>query len=387
MKFHLRNISVCALEAFADQFSRESPLVPITKSRAASQSRNPHARGTDIALIAAYFGNRCIGYHGQIPAYLNIEGKLHPIYWGSTLYVDPAFRGKGVAGILLEAVKHLDKDFVVTRITPKASAVLQKAGIRLLGELAYCQLRVDRLKPFQAAWSTLKNSRIRNRATRDLNAKNFLLFPVTLLYEMRKRAFYGRAVRLMGGCDRSIENRLVRRISGDADTVVSRSGRFFFHRDLRSVNWMLQYPWITSRSGNERKLKNYHFSHRVERFQYVPVEFYRPGKLQAEGFVIFSVLRHHGKTRLKILEYFFRSEQEAALIPRMAIKLAGKFLADRIEFSQNLKPCFDTYPVFLSMSKTQHRSYLYHPRSPESPFAGCAGKISFDFPDGDTAFT
>jgi GNAT superfamily N-acetyltransferase len=387
MDLNLQHISIGELESLANQFSQDSELVPITKARAISQSNNPHAKKKDTGLILATVEDRHVGYHGQLPGFLDVDGVQHPIYWGSTFFVSPEFRGKGIGAALLEAVKNLDKDFVATRITQMASAVLLRSGIRPLGELTYYQLRLDRLMPLGSVGFQPKSLNCKEEHQFHRLGQGIISVFSNFIYELRKKVIFDRMNRWMDRCYKPVRQKLVKQIPHAAAKNLAKRGKNSFFRDLATINWMLEYPWVTGSDGSRIKLKNYHFSQQIELFQYLPILLYGETKDTPEGFVIISATRHRGKTRLKILDLSFKHPDLIRVVPLIAIKLAKKFMADRIEFSGYLKHCFEQFPIFLPFLKRQKRSYLYFTGEPNSLLAKCENDIEFDFTDGDTAFT
>lgn len=105
-------------------------FLPITKYRALSQIRNPRASDEDILLILAFFENQLAGYVGCFPDQLIVDGKIIHYAWLSTLYVNPEFRKKRPAKILLKKVfeEYHDK-IAITEFTKEAEALYTIMGV------------------------------------------------------------------------------------------------------------------------------------------------------------------------------------------------------------------------------------------------------------------
>ena len=50
-------------------------VTPISLIRAQSQIKNPHAHPDDVALLVAFYKNRCVAYHGLLPGLLKASSR------------------------------------------------------------------------------------------------------------------------------------------------------------------------------------------------------------------------------------------------------------------------------------------------------------------------
>jgi len=90
---------------------------------------------------------------------------------------------------------------------------------------------------------------------------------------------------------------------------------------------------------------------------------------------------------VKILDHAIRDDETGRLASRLVFEYTAEFRADRAEIPSHLIRHFRSIPTIAPLIKRQARPYFAHPESHRSPLARAAGKIRFDFCDGDTAFT
>ncbi|WP_300689994.1 GNAT family N-acetyltransferase [Chryseobacterium sp.] len=105
-------------------------FLPITKHRALSQIKNPKALDEDTLLILAFFEDRLVAYVGCFPDQLIIDGNMIHYAWLSTLYVNPEFRKKRPAKILLKKVfEEYKGKIAITEFTKEAEALYTIMGV------------------------------------------------------------------------------------------------------------------------------------------------------------------------------------------------------------------------------------------------------------------
>ena len=71
----------------------EGDFVPITLHRAEAMAANPYGAPEDVSMIAAYLGEKCVGYFGVMPIYGKAGGCV-----GEDFLVYDLDRGSGNAG-------------------------------------------------------------------------------------------------------------------------------------------------------------------------------------------------------------------------------------------------------------------------------------------------
>ena len=134
-KIRLRHLYQFARDTLKDPMYQE--IAPISLLRAKSQALNPQGEPNDIALLVAIHQNRCVGYHGLLPGFLQNGGRLSKILWLITFYVDTRCRGKGIGKRLVAAIQEEGVDLTTTGITKGAEMVYRSAGFGQLGDLPF----------------------------------------------------------------------------------------------------------------------------------------------------------------------------------------------------------------------------------------------------------
>lgn len=362
-------------------------VAPISLMRAESQSKNPYGRPEDVALFVAFSGNQCVGYHGLLPAIFNHEDNLSRVYWATTFYVAPDFRGQGIGKCLVEEIKNAKIDFIVTQMTESAERAYSSAGYQDIGALGYFQLRVDRLDFFARFFDAITHL-FRKKSPDPKHMPSAVMRLKRSVYNLIKKIFYRIVTskshkrqhrfswKVVGQINESLWGDLDRHLIGPA-----------FFRGVEAVNWMLKYPWVVSRSDTITDMPNYYFSGVREIFRYVAIEIRSPGAGLPKGFLVLSISHKKEKTRVKILDFHFNNPADCEIAVYLALKHAKVFLADRIEYPCSLQIYFKKTIGFKKLIKKQRRLYLFYPASSHSPLAVYKGKIAFNYCDADTAFT
>ena len=362
-------------------------VVPISLTRAVSQSKNPCGRPEDVALFVAFNADQCVGYHGLLPAVLKQGHRLSRVHWATTFFVAPDFRRKGIGKYLLQEIKNSKIDFVVCQITESARRAYRSAGLKDLGQLTYFQLRVDRLD-FVPRFFDATADRLRRQGPRTLSGRlgiiGWLQRPI---YRLAKRLFYRAATRRSDHRpERKFSWKIVDRID---PTLFGESNRQLtgatFFREIETINWMLSYPWVISGHPRKADMPRYYFSDVRDLFRYVAIEINSVPRGGPLGFLVLSISDKREKTRVKILDFHFNNPADDEIAVYLALKHAAIYLADRIEYPDSLAVYFNRRAEFRKLIKKQNRLYMFGPRSSDSPLAACSAKIAFDYCDGDTS--
>jgi GNAT superfamily N-acetyltransferase len=387
----IQKITLKELASWAADISEQPAyknVTPISLIRAVSQSKNPYARQEDVVLFVAFTGDQCVGYHGLLPAFFKHGDNFVRVHWATTFFVAPDFRGQGIGKCLLKAIKNSKIDFVVCQMTESARRAYRSIGFKDLGQLSYFQLRVDRLD-FLSRFFDVTAGRLRKKRPRPPSKHTgFVRLLQRPIYLLTKRLFYRIITRRSNRpCERKFRWKIVDRIDGSwrAESERQLAAASFF-RGIECINWMLRYPWVLS--GNERKAgrTRYYFSDVRDIFRYVAIEINSVQKGGPQGFLVLSISHKKEKTRVKILDFYFKNPADGDIAIYLALKYARSYLADRIEYPCNLENYFNQRAEFNKLIKKQSRLYMFYPRGGHSPLAGYRGKIALDYCDGDTAF-
>ena len=380
-KIKLKNLDEFSQNALNDPAYQN--IAPISMVRAGSQAKNPLAEPDDITLLVAICNDRCVGYHGLLPGILKIDEKYSKVYWLVTFYLDAGFRGQGHGKHLVSEIQNTAVDLVTTGITAGAEGAYRNMGFKTLGDLPYYQLRLDRLQfmytPFQSGGNKPEQPNvfglIFNRFGR-------------WRYQLKKRMVYGIVFQKLKAKKNIFKSRLVNRLDEELKSLMAQqSPSVSFHRDLDTINWMLQNPWVVSRKDAAKDVQNYYFSRVRDLFDLVALEIFAPDGNTRKGFLILSLSHKKNKSVVKVLDYYFYDPQDTFIAGYFGIKYAKDLLADRIEYPESLNSFFEEQPFFKRLIKKKKRLYLFYPNSNDSPLAVSAGKIKLDYCDGDTAFT
>ena len=380
-KIKLKDLDEFSQNALNDPAYQD--LAPISLIRAGSQTKNPLAEPDDITLLVALCNDRCVGYHGVLPGVLKINENYSKVYWGSTIYLDAGFRGQGHGKNLIREIKNIAVDLVMTDISVSAEGVYRGMGFKTLGDLPYYQLRLDKLQIMHTSSQSGDNQP-------EQPSVFGLIFNQLdcWRYQLKKQMLYRIVFWKLKAKKNIFKSKLVNRLDeGLKSLLAQQSHSASFLRDLDTVNWMLQHPWVVSRKDAGKDVKNYYFSRVRDLFKLVALEIFTPDGSTRKGFLILSLSHKKKKSVVKILDYNFYDPQDTVIAGYFGIKYAKDLSADRIEYPESLNDFFEEQPLFKGLIKRKKRLYLFYPNSKESPLAVSAGKIKLDYCDGDTAFT
>jgi GNAT superfamily N-acetyltransferase len=380
-KIKLKNLEEFSQNALNDPAFQN--IAPISLVRAGSQAKNPLAEPDDITLLVALCNGRCVGYHGLLPGILKVDENYSKVYWGSTIYLDTGFRGQGHGKHLIREIQNTAVDLVLTDISASAEGIYRNMGFKALGDLPYYQLRLDRLQfmhtPFQYGGNQPEQPNVFGLIFNRFGRWS---------YQLKKQLVYGIVFQKLKAKKNIFKSKIVNRLDEELTSLMAQqSPSASFHRDLDTVNWMLQNPWVVSRKDAAKDVQNYYFSRVRDLFKLVALEIFVPDGNTRKGFLILSRSHKKNKSVVKILDYYFYDPQDAFIAGYFGIKYTKDLLADRIEYPESLNSVFEEQPFFKRLIKRKKRLYLSYPNSNDSPLAVSAGKIKLDYCDGDTAFT
>lgn len=360
----LEYLSEFASQTLSDQKYKET--APISLIRAFAQTRNPLGDPEDAALVVAYDAGKCVGYHGLLPGYLHDGSSFSKVYWLVTFFVKPSYRGKGLGKQLVEEIQKAGVDLVTTGITKGAEGVYRAAGFKQLGELAYRQLRLERM-PFLNSFHQGKD---------------------TWIYRLTKRILYSLVLRRTRSIEEKLKYKMVEQLNPQLISQANLHSSYpVFSRDVQTVNWMLAHRWVVSSNEAQKDVENYFFSRVREIFKIIALEIYSAKENVYKGFIVLSVSRKKGKTVIKILDFYFHEPNDYPIGSYLGLKFAKAYLADRLEYPAQLSDYYQRQPLLKGLIKNKKRLYLYYPGSADSPLAVKASKIEMNYCDGDTGFT
>ena len=383
-KIKLKELHAFSLETLVD--AAYGQVLPITPHRALSQTHNPYGHPDDIALLIAFVNNRCVGYLGLMPGLLAHNGHYFKIFYMTTFFVLPEYRGVGIGKALLYESKRLKIDILLIGMTQNAQQAFDRTGFKRLGKLVYYQLQMNRL---QYLSSFLENS---SKFMADKAPKLLKLSPVinrvdAFIYFLSKKIYYRFVLNQVRKEKKDFTYTVVKKIKKKiSDSPLPFSSRSKFYRGIEAVNWMLEYQWILSAHEEKRPLDTYYFSSAREVFKYIAVEIYSPDRKSFKGFMVLSISRRKSKTVIKLLDCCFKDLTDIDIAGFMLLKYAQNFLADRVEIPNRLKNYFDRQPCLKHLIKEKKRLYMFHPKGEDSPLETALERIELGYCDSDIPF-
>jgi GNAT superfamily N-acetyltransferase len=364
------------------QKSENQEISPISQYRAESQSQNPYADEDDPGLLAAYIGDRCVGYQGIIPGLLRTQGGLSKVYWCTAAYVLPEFRKRMVAIQLIRKLTSLKKDIVLTGFDGVVADVFKGFHFQEIGPLNYFTVRPDRLDPFSYPFRHFYRLQKKWPGLRKLS-ESAIAMTRRVSYPGVRRAFYSFVARRAEKALRNVRWHELRRVEGFDRVPCADTGKPRFERGSEAINWMLAHPWI--REGAAPMQPPYYFSEAYEGFRYAVLAI--AGHDQCGGsFVTLSLLRDRGESKLKVLDLQC-GKQDLDDIFWLIWKYAAKHQADEIEMPAAFESQLALLPLGSGAMKREQRRYLCHPFSQNSPLAAALPELALSLCDGDCAFT
>jgi GNAT superfamily N-acetyltransferase len=226
-----------------------SKHVAISHHRAVSQYYNPRCRHDDIIMLMVWDHDHLVAYLGILPddLYLHSSESIH-IGWLSCLWVNPDYRGLGVAGKLLKmALDAYGNYIILTEYTAEAGRLYEKSGLfaklkTLKGSRYYYRSCLAKILPQKHRFFSL--------------IKPLLKFTdhfFNLIFDLR---FSGREIpTITAHFSRSND---IQKISNDISAFACQNSSF--KRGFIEFEWILKYPWLIPESKDFDYQKKYFFS-------------------------------------------------------------------------------------------------------------------------------
>ena len=385
---HIQHVRLRDLARFASKFlgnGDSSHAAPITLARAKAQAKNPHARDSDVALLAAFDGQRCVGYIGRLPGVLRTQQADKRVFWITTFFLEEGYRGLGLGKLLLKKLVDLSEDLVTSRVTEKAENAMASLGMKVFGELPYFQIRVERSHLsgplFEALASRVCLGGWSNRFSR------FLEMLEKAVAALEKRIFYASMSGLLEQLARERRFQTAEHIE-ESDFFPERwPSQPFFYRGPETIEWMLKNKWVFSKDDAKDEVPNYYFSGAKALFEYAPRRMFSERTGEYKGFLITCASTQKKRTQVRVLDNMLATDDEISAACAATFFHARAVRADRIEIPQKWGLFLQKNPVLKRSLKKQTRTYLYWPASEKSALERAKGQIALDYCDGDIAFT
>jgi hypothetical protein len=376
-KFRIEKVRVKDLHRYAFDFlKRATPdeVVPISLQRALAHSQNPCASEDDIGLLVAILDEKSIGFQGILPGLLRVNGEERKIYWISSLYIAPEYRRLGVYTEILKSQLSLDYDFFYVGLSSEIVVVLRGLRVRELPSFCFCHLNLDRL-------ADVLNIPARG-ARKLLGAESSLIHKWMASTRNRVSCLRPKTYDLLLNRSKSLFNdfshREVEQISEEwmeGDVPSSR-----FERNAAMINWMLKSSWLSENDGR------YCFGQTPGDWgKHIAIQVVRKGDDAHCGFFVLYLASRKGDVGIKILDCYFRDENDKRVVFPIALEYGKKVNAKEINFSKTLHEVSDL--DFLTKRFVQDAyGTCFCILKKESFLATRLEEIRLDLGDGDTAF-
>lgn len=316
----------------------------ISRNRAIAQINNPSVEKEDILLTAAYINAKCIGYRGVFPEKVHFGREYLKIGWLSTFYVDPNYRGRGIASKLMEPVIN----YYTSGIGSLDSA---KNAIRVYKKLNWNVTYFERVTLYLKTPPSNYNQNSYNVIVKQYFKT--LLRPVVDPVMHILQILWSKYTSSNSFSLKYIE--LVDDVLMQFIRENSKSNCFNITQD--KLNWILKYKWGIEAPCISRTDDNYHFKNYIRSFNQYGLVVYKNSEIQ--GFYILR--QNNGQLSIPYIFYdskYSRNVFNSILEHAIALKSQAIHTTNEsiIEFIRKTKfPIISKYYHKVSFSHTNHR--------------------------------
>ncbi len=274
----------------------------ISRSRAHAIVQSPHAKTEDIALATAFVGKKVVGYTAQYAEMLARPALEERYFWGTTEWVDPTMRGKGIGYNIMHNIKEGCNNRYLASDSTEASIKLdQKQGWTIHYFPRY-RTRLD---------STARNIKkaIKRHYIHKYNNKKFA--------ELSKR--------------HPFNNQYTTFIDDETyNFICQHSHNDLFLRTQEMFNWLLQYSFMSPNYGDSTAKDPCEFGCNTAHFNIVCTKVYANDQLV--GLYIYSL--HN--TLMQILYLYtddnYKDHTFTSILNRIHISQPHEFTTYHKEF-------------------------------------------------------
>ena len=248
----------------------------ISRTRAWSLINNPNAQSDDVVMSVVFDGVKPIGYTAIFPEQLQKPiNENNLCYWGTTQWIEPEYRGRGISGNMMMAIK----DSVNHNYWGLASSISsikldQKQGSNVIFYPRYF---------FQ--WK--------------IQSKSFIAKGKELLVRFKNKQLAKQIEKF------SYTNQYIPIIDDESYVFISEhSSNDLFLRSHETLNWILQYPFLSEIGDDMHIEEQCAFSTNVHKFKIKAVQVYVDNKLS--GIYIYSIVDN----TYKVLYIYYLEEMK-----------------------------------------------------------------------------
>jgi GNAT superfamily N-acetyltransferase len=381
-RLRIESVTVGDLYEFACEFldnAKGQVIAPITRDLALSQSKNPHARPDDVALMLAYVGDLCVGHQGLLPVRVESPHGQGRAFWLTGLYVLPEYRTKLVAVRLVKEVRSLNLDCVLNQFSEESRRLFSAMGFKPIQPLPYSQIRFDRLDPIGEILYPLHKRFEDKKVVADVAAAG-VRFSGATSYGLSRSLYFSLLKSRIRKELAGVSYHEVDRVRA-ADPPSHRSGTRFV-RGAEAVNWTLEYPWV--RDSGDPTNPPYFFPEVVPTYRDVAIEIDN-GRGDV-GFVFMTLIGNGLRSKLKVRDFQLPEDVDSSAAFWIACDYAKRLKADIVELPSHLAGPIDALPFGGLLRKDLVREYLFRAREGCSSLSTFAEDAILSLNDGDTAF-
>lgn len=358
-------------------------VVPVTRTRALSLSKNPYADPDDVALLLAYRGDLCIGYLSVVPCLLKTNDQCRKVYFLSQWYVAPEHRDSGAGALLLMNGMRLDHDLVMTGLSKDAERVFRSGPFKEFKPLEYYMVFFDGMDA--VGFVAFLLDRLLDRFGRHWAVLHWIsVRPGKIVYPLVKRAAYAILNACQNGLRRSVVFEEVESIDGALQTLPNGQSPAF-HRGPEAINWMLNYPWYTENSLDTAD--GYFFGEHSPLFRYVVLRIRDTHTNECLGFAVFSVSDRTERVVMKTLDFRLTQPRHMRHLLSAALHCAANYQADRLFLPKECGPYLYRLWGMRLLAFRRKRACFCRILQKDSALAGAIDQVELHLADGDCAFS
>lgn len=247
----------------------------VAPTRAYAIINNPCAKEDDPAVVVAFENQRPIGYSAVFSDEYVSGNMLGRFYWGTTEWIEPEYRGKGIAGKMMRALKEA---VGVERYIGLESSI---ASVKLDQKQGASIIYYDKLKYLFASHSSIKGRLIQYY---------YMWQNKRVLNRLQKYTFQNQYVNYV---DESTYQFIKEHATKDV-----------FLRQRKMLNWILHYPFLIGTHADPKAKKDIcEFGSTMDEYSIEAIKVYVADELV--GFYIVSQTNNE-----RTLRYLYYNEQQ-----------------------------------------------------------------------------
>jgi putative component of membrane protein insertase Oxa1/YidC/SpoIIIJ protein YidD len=248
----ITEVTVAELRDFIDSPEyRSLDVKPVTPLRAVSQSANPDASGSDLALVYASEKNTLLAFAGLLPARLNHNQGV--AFSNTGWWVNPGLGKTLGLPVFLKAFHGCGQRMFLTDCSAYSKELLERTGMfefipQITGKRWFLRFYTE--------------ARLRRRESGRLVSGIAGVSDAVLNSLWKPYRTYFQRDGFPEGYELARANRLDNRY---APFIREHSGDYSLKQQVERLNWMVSSQWVTT--GSLADEIRYPFSHKVESFQ------------------------------------------------------------------------------------------------------------------------